>query len=76
MHVARHGTAAHVEKLVRKFRWTQRRDADKLAQSQQEFRKVSYFFGMDGEFIMSACLPPEIGAVVSKALQVAVEAVR
>ena len=76
VHVARNGTAAHVEKLVRKFRWTQRRDAAKLAQRQHEFRKVSSFFGMDGEFILSACLPPEIGAVVSKALQVAVEAVR
>src|SRR6185436_8258100 len=48
--VARHGTAAHVEKLVRRFHWTQRRDAAKLAQSQHEFRKVSYFFG-DGEFV-------------------------
>src|SRR5262245_57950909 len=76
VHVARHGTAAHVEKLVRKFHWTQRRDAATLAQRQHEFRKVSYFFGMDGEFILSACLPPEIGAVVSKALQAAVEAVR
>jgi hypothetical protein len=76
VHVARNGTAAHVEKLVRKFRWTQRRDAAKLAQRQHEFRKVSSFFGMDGEFILSACLPPEIGAVVGKALQVAVEAVR
>src|SRR5918995_4128832 len=28
---ARHGTAAHVEKLVRKFHWTQRRDAAKDA---------------------------------------------
>ena len=73
--VARHGTAAHVEKLVRRFHWTQRRDAAKLAQSQHEFRKVSYFFG-DGEFVLSARLPPEIGAIVSKALDVAVEAVR
>jgi hypothetical protein len=76
VHVARNGTASHVEKLVRKFRWTQRRDAAELAQRQHEFRKVSYFFGTDGEFILSACLPPEIGAVVSKALQTAVEAVR
>src|SRR5437762_11650412 len=25
--IARHGTASHVEKLVRKYRWTQQRDA-------------------------------------------------
>ncbi|HEY3519350.1 MAG TPA: DUF222 domain-containing protein, partial [Gammaproteobacteria bacterium] len=76
VHVARNGTAEHVEKLVRKFRWTQRRDAAALAQRQHEFRKVSYFFGMEGEFILSACLPPEIRAVVSKALETAVAAVR
>ena len=48
--VARHGTAAHVEKLVRKYRWTQRRDAAKLAQLQHEQRNVSYFFD-DGRYV-------------------------
>ncbi|HEX7237547.1 MAG TPA: DUF222 domain-containing protein [Gammaproteobacteria bacterium] len=76
VHVARNGTAEHVEKLVRKYRWTQRRDAATLAQRQNEFRRVSYFFDMDGEFVLSARLPPEIGAVVSKALEIAAEAVR
>ena len=76
VHVARHGTAEHVEKLVRKYRWTQRRDAAKLAQLQHEQRNVSFFFDMDGEFILNARLPPEIGAVVAKALERAVEAVR
>jgi hypothetical protein len=74
--VARHGTAAHVEKLVRKFAWTQRRDAAKAAQQQHEHRNVSCFFDMDGEFVLHARLPREIGAVVRKALEVAVEAVR
>ncbi len=64
VHVARHGTAAHVEKLVRKFHWTQRRDAAKLAQAQHEQRSVAYFFDVEGEFILNARLPPEIGAVV------------
>ena len=76
VHIARHGTAAHVEKLVRKFSWTKRRDEATLAQRQHEFRRVSYFFDMDGEFILAARLPREIGAVVSKALEAAVEAVR
>ncbi len=74
--VARHGTAQHVEKLVRKYRWTQRRDAAKLAQLQHEQRNVSSFFDMDGTFILNARLPPEIGAIISKALALAVEAVR
>src|SRR5688572_22305284 len=54
--VARHGTADHVEKLVRKYRWTQRRDAAQLAQRQHEFRNVSCFFDMDGEFVLHARL--------------------
>jgi hypothetical protein len=76
VHVARHGTAQHVEKLVRKYRWTQRRDAAALAQLQHEQRNVSSFFDFDGTFILNARLPPEIGAVVSKALELAVAAVR
>jgi len=76
VHIARHGTAAHVEKLVRKFNWTKRRDAAKLAQRQHELRRVQCFFGMDDEFIISGRLPREIGAVVRKALDMAVEAIK
>jgi hypothetical protein len=76
LHVARHGTAAHVEKLVRKYRWTQRRDAADESQRQHDHRSVSSFFDIDGEFVLHARLPREIGAVVRKALEVAVEAVR
>ena len=76
VHVARYGTAAHVEKLARKFRWTQRRDAAKQAQKQHEQRTASFFFDMDDQFILTARLPPEIGAVVRKALETAVEALR
>jgi hypothetical protein len=74
--VARHGTAAHVEKLVKKFEWTQRRDAANAAQRQHEHRNFYSFFDMDGEFVLHARLPREIGAVVRKALEVAVDAVR
>lgn len=76
LHVARHGTAAHVEKLVRKYRWTQRRDAAHESQRQHDQRTVSSFFDVDDEFVLHARLPREIGAVVRKALEVAVQAVR
>ena len=76
VHVAREGTAAHVEKLVRKYRWTQRRDAAQLSQLKHEQRNVWYFYDVDGEFVLNARLPPEIGAIVRKAIEVAVEAVR
>ena len=74
--VARHGTAAHIEKLVRKFRWTQRRDAAQSEQRQHDFRNVSSFFADDGTFILHARLPAEVGTVIHKALRLAAEAVR
>ena len=76
VHVARYGTAGHVEKLVRKYHWTQRRDAGKLEQLLHARRHVSYFFDASGELVLNARLPPEIGAVVRKALDAAVEALR
>jgi hypothetical protein len=76
VHVACNGTAAHVEKLVRKYHWTQRRDAAKQAQLQHDQRHVTYFYDVDGELILNARLPREIGAVVRKAIEAAVEALR
>ena len=43
-----HGTAAHVEKLVRKYRWVERREAGRLAQVQHENRGLHYFFDENG----------------------------
>jgi hypothetical protein len=76
VHIARYGTANHVEKLVRKYEWTQRRDAGKLEQQLHAGRNVHYFSDGNGEFILSARLPPEVGAVVRKAIETAVEALR
>jgi hypothetical protein len=76
VHVARYGTAAHVEKLVRKYHWTQRRDAGRLARVQHAHRQVNYFYDENGEFILNARLPPEIGAIVRKAIETAVDALR
>jgi hypothetical protein len=76
VHVARYGTAAHVEKLVRKYHWTQRRDAGRLARLQHAHRQVHYFYDENGELILNARLPPEIGAIVRKAIETAVDALR
>src|SRR5215471_5419162 len=75
-HVARYGTASHVEKLVRKYRWTQRRDAEKNAQSQHLNRCVHYFYDENDTFVLNARLPSEIGAIVAKALQAAGDVLR
>jgi len=44
LNVALHGTAAHVEKLVRKYAWTQRRDAARTAHGQHMSRYLSCFY--------------------------------
>ena len=74
--VALHGTAAHVEKLVRKYRWTERRDAGKLAHARYLERSLEYFYDDTGMLILHGRLPAEIGAVVRKALDAAVEELR
>jgi hypothetical protein len=74
--VALHGTAAHVEKLVRKYRWTERRDAGRLAHKQYLARHLTYFYDGTGELCIHARLPAELGAIVRKALETAADVLR
>jgi hypothetical protein len=70
--IALHGTAAHVEKLVRHYRRAQ--EAEELSREarQQANRRVTYFYDDDGSLILKGRLPAEIGALVVKALDAAV----
>ena len=70
--IALHGTAAHVEKLVRHYR--RAKEAAELSREaqQQATRKVSYFYDTDGSLVLHARLPAEIGTLVLKALDAAV----
>jgi len=72
LNVALHGTAVHVEKLVRYYR--RALEAEELSREaqQQASRKVSYFYDTDGSLILKARLPAELGALVVKALDAAV----
>jgi hypothetical protein len=71
--IAEHGTAQHVEKLVRAYRRCQ--DAEELSREacQQQNRSVSYRYDDDGSLIIHCRLPAEAGALVLKALELAVE---
>jgi len=73
MMIAEHGTASHVEKLVRAYRRCQ--DAEELSREerQQDSRRVSYRWDDDGSLILDCRLPAEVGARVMKALDLAVE---
>jgi len=76
LNVALHGTAAHVEKLVRKYAWTQRRDAARTAQGQHVSRYLSCFYDDSGMLVIQGRLPPEIGALVRAALDAASDFLR
>jgi len=71
--IAEHGTAAHVENLVRAYRRCLEAEELSREQRQQQSRRVSFRHDDDGSLILTCHLPAEIGAMVMKALDVAIE---
>src|SRR5690349_7560145 len=71
--IASHGTAAHVEKLVRAYRRCQEAEELSREKQQQENRRVSFRHDDDGSLVLTCRLPAEAGAIVMKALDIAVE---
>ncbi|HXR44519.1 MAG TPA: DUF222 domain-containing protein, partial [Pseudolysinimonas sp.] len=65
--IARHGTASQVERLVRAWRWCDRRDDDRKHLS----RSVRCIVDDDGMVILRCRLTPEQGAVVQHAIEAA-----
>jgi hypothetical protein len=74
--LAEHGTAAHVERLVRAYRRQQEAEELSREQRQQANRRVSFRYDDDGSLVLTCHLPAEAGALVMKALDVAVEGLR
>ena len=72
LNIALHGTAAHVEKLVRQYRRAKESEELSREAQQQATRKVVYFYDNDGSLVLKGRLPAEIGALVVKALDAAV----
>ena len=71
--IALHGTAAHVEKLVRCYRRAKESEELSREAQQQASRLVSYFYDHDGSLVLKARLPAETGALVLKALDAALK---
>ncbi len=71
--IAEHGTAQHVEKLVRAYRRCQ--EAEELSREarQQQNRAVSFRYDDDGSLVLNCRLPAEAGARIMKALDLAVQ---
>jgi hypothetical protein len=72
--IAEHGTAAHVERLVRAYRRCQEAEELSREQRQQQNRRISFRHDDDGSLVLTCHLPAELGAVVMKALDAAMEA--
>ena len=66
-----HGTASHVEKLVRAYRRVLEVEELSREARQQAGRSVTYTFDEDGSVVLKARLPAEAGMLVLKALDVA-----
>lgn len=71
--IARHGTAHHVEKLVSKYRRCQRLQDPEDADWQHEKRELTCRFDDDGSMIIRGRLPAEQGALIMKALELAMD---
>ena len=68
--IALYGTADHVEKVVRHVRRAEAIELSREA-AQQENRSLSYNYDEDGSLVLKARLPAEAGALVVKALNLA-----
>ena len=71
--IARHGTAWHMEKLVAKYSRAKRLQETDAANEQHASRELSYFYDDDGALVINARLPAEQGALIVKALEMAMD---
>ncbi|MCH8060061.1 MAG: DUF222 domain-containing protein [Proteobacteria bacterium] len=71
--IARHGTAYHVEKLVSKFRRARRLQDTEVARENYDNRKLDYYYDYDGCLVIQGRFPAEQGALIIKALEMAME---
>jgi len=71
MMIAKHGTAHHVEKLVSKYRGARRVQDAAVAEEQYRDRELSHYYDHDGCLVIKARMPAEQGALIVKALEMA-----
>jgi len=71
MMIARHGTASHVEHLVRQFRKVKRIEALQHENRRHALRELNWHIDEDGSYVIRARLTPEQGERVVKALEAA-----
>ena len=67
--IAVHGTASHMEKLVRRYQRVDNRQQPEREQDQFEARSLRSYQDDDGMWVIHAKLPPEQGSLVLKAIE-------
>jgi hypothetical protein len=75
LNIALHGTAHHIETIVRLYRRAQQAEELSREARQQANRSVEYHFDEDDSLVLKARLPAVAGAMVLKALEAAMQEV-
>jgi hypothetical protein len=70
--IAIHGTAQHVEQLVRYYRHAKESVELSREERQEKNRMLQYFYDHDGSLVIKARLPAQVGEVFKKAIDMAV----
>jgi Domain of unknown function (DUF222) len=68
LELSEHGTAAHIEKIVRAWRRVDRQEDAKLEKERHESRYVHLHVDDDGMYGLRGRLDPEVGEVLAKAV--------
>lgn len=66
---ALHGTASHVERLVRAWRRVDRLEEAESERLRHEARRLTLYPDVDGSWVLRGRLDPEVGALLEKALE-------
>ena len=71
--IADHGTAHHVEKLVSKYRTAKHLQDIDIVRAQYDNREMTHYYDHDGCLVIKARLPAGQGALIVKALEMAMD---
>ncbi len=71
--IADHGTAHHVEKLVSKYRTAKHLQDIDIVRAQYNNREMTHYYDHDGCLVIKARLPAGQGALIVKALEMAMD---
>ena len=69
MHIARNGTAGHVERLVSHYRRTNRLQALQEENRTHALRELSWYTDDDGMWVLNGRLSAEQGVLIRKVLE-------